>query len=419
MSRTRARRIAITLPQTTEQKPRSAAKTKASRPKRLGFDWGGGTSPSRRVGGRWRDTLGWPWSGGGALGWPGSGGGPLGHRPGRQSVGLGYHPDLPDFRDLSLNPKISADEKYEIPESVKDALDWIKIRNEQAKARQTKGKATKARQTEARQTKAKKQTPPGKPSSTYKSAILGEITPEDSHDLRWTGSFSPVEDQGEVGSCTAQAIVGLVEYLMAEGGIKPQDMSRMFLYKVTRNLLGWTGDTGAYIRSTIKAMALFGTPPEHEWPYDANLLDAEPDAYHYSFAQNFRALTYARVDRPDDPSDTLGMLQRTLYDGFPVAFGLPVYSSIDSLHQNDDVVPFPTRSDRQLGGHAVLAVGYDDRKEDPTTGEKGAVIFRNSWSGTWGEAGYAYLPYTYVLEGLARDFWTIFNREWTDLAAFE
>jgi len=398
MPRTTARRIPVVSGRLPIYRPdKDKQPVKLRRPKRMGFDWGGGTAPERKVGDDWRDTLGWPWSSGGSLGWGSSRGGSLsaGSGSGRASVGLGYHPDLPDHRDYDLRSK------DDIEEHVKESLAQIKERNAAAANRKLdKGKSEK------------------KPAS-FKSAILGETTVPESHDLRWTGSFSPIEDQGEIGSCTAQAVVGLIEYLMIEGGVKPRDMSRMFLYHVTRNLLGWTGDTGAYIRSTIKAMTLFGTPPEHEWPYDISLLDTEPEGYHYSFAQNFKALAYARLDRSDDTAKTLEMLRRTLYDGFPVAFGFPVYSSINALYENDYVVPFPTRSTSLLGGHAVLAVGYDDRKKSPMDGDEGAIIFRNSWGAGWGEAGYGYLPYSYLTEGLANDFWTIFNREWIDDSKFE
>lgn len=380
---------------------------------RMGFDWSpesvaGRELKKKKHEKKWRDSLGWPWSGGGALGWPSSWGGSLGQSGagGRVSIGLGYHPDLADFRDHALF------DPDEFPGSVMKALKEIQKRNEK-RAEENGESLTETESTDL--------------STRFPSALLREVTklPE-LHDLRWTGSFSPVEDQGEIGSCTAQAIIGMVEYLMTEGGARPEDMSRMFLYRVTRNLLGWTGDTGAYIRSTIKALALFGAPPEHAWPYEYELLEEEPEAYHYSFAQNFRALAYARLDRSNDNHTTIDMIKRALFDGFPVAFGFPVYSSIDRLRDNQDIVPFPTRSDKLLGGHAVLAVGYDDHKQSDDSREKrdsadgkGAFIFRNSWGATWGEAGYGYLPYKYVEEGLADDFWTVFNSDWVDLGEFE
>lgn len=393
MIRTNARRLQVAPTRIPSAEPATARAVKSkgkSGDGRMGFDWGGGGSDRRRNNasghGSGGGSMGWPYSGGGTLGWPYSGGGTLG-------VGLGYHRDLPDWRDLSLrNPK-------RLKGSVVEALNAIKEQNARHAIGAAAGKKANAK--------------------SFHSALLGEVPPDAAHDLRATGSFSPVEDQGDIGSCTAQAVIGLVEYLLNEGGVRGQDMSRMFLYRVTRKLLGWTGDTGAYIRSTIKAMALFGCPPEHEWPYVRENLDAEPDAYHYSFAQSFRALTYARIDQGSDREATLDTLKRTLFDGFPVAFGFPVYDSINSIAETNGIVPFPTARDRLLGGHAVLAVGYDNTMEIPGIDQKGAVIFRNSWGSNWAEDGYGYLPYKYVIDALANDFWTIFNREWTDLTEFD
>lgn len=204
------------------------------------------------------------------------------------------------------------------------------------------------------------------------------------------------------------------------------DMSRMFLYKVSRRLLGWTGDTGAYLRTTIKAMALFGVPPEFEWPYTNELLDEEPDAYHYSFAQNFKAMAYARLDGYGEGTGgdaTLNTMRRTLGDGFPVVFGFPVYRSVSSVQFPDYVIPYPQTQlgDSLIGGHAVLAVGFDDNKITKKINQmekRGALIIRNSWSQQWGEGGYAYLPYDYVRNQLAVDFWSIFNKDWINLDQF-
>jgi C1A family cysteine protease len=357
--------------------------------------------------------MGWFWGGttGGELGWywPGSEGGPLG---GRKSVGLGYHPDLPDLRDYRLD----VDKADRLPESVIEVLSEIKIQNAERYWRQKK------RPSKAELKRAAEQ---------YPSYLLKEIDALPAqYDLRCTGHFTPVEDQGELGSCTSQAVIGMVEYLMRAGGAVQPDMSRMFLYKTTRRLLGWSGDTGAYLRTTIKAMALFGVPPEHEWPYHLDLLDKEPDAYHYSFAQNFKALAYARLDGYGDEaggSTTLDTIKRTLADGFPVAFGFPVYSSISSVSPPDYIIPYPKPElgDKLLGGHAVLAVGYDDNRvtscDTPTdkAQKKGVIVIRNSWSQAWGEGGYAYLPYEYVTGELAVDFWSIFNKDWIRLGQFQ
>jgi C1A family cysteine protease len=108
--------------------------------------------------------------------------------------------------------------------------------------------------------------------------------------------FSPVENQLNLGSCTANAGVGLIEYYQRRAYGKHLDASRLFLYKATRNLLKWTGDTGAYLRSTLEALVLFGVPPEEYWPYDVAKFDVEPSAFLYAFADDYTAVNYYRLD---------------------------------------------------------------------------------------------------------------------------
>jgi hypothetical protein len=311
----------------------------------------------------------------------GSGSRPLGRR---KTVALGYHPDLPDSRDVIT---FSTQFAHSSPGKI-----LADIANRKS----------------------------------VNLALLGATTalPQPRLHLGDKGCMPPVEDQGEIGSCTANAVIGIVEYLIraAEG---PQlDLSRMFLYKVTRRLLGWTGDTGAYIRTTIKAMRMFGVPPEADWPYEPALLDREPDAYHYAYAQNFRALGYIRLDGygdiragfPSRGEATLDALKRTLADGYPVAFGFPVYSSIADMGRNF-VIPLPQgRHDTVIGGHAVLAVGYDDTVEVDGNESPGAVIVRNSWGLEWAQQGYGYLPYKYITDELAVDLWTIVHGDFVEMS---
>jgi len=224
---------------------------------------------------------------------------------------------------------------------------------------------------------------------------------------------SPVEDQDTLGSCTAHAVVGMLEYMMRRGLGEHTDLSRLFLYKVTRRLLGWTGDTGAHIRTTIKAAAGFGVPPEQHCPYDINRYEDEPDAFLYSYANNFKAIKYARLDPYNATGKrTLEAVKRALAAGFVVSFGFPVYSSMTE----SSFVPYPTPKDKLQGGHAVLAVGYNDsvviEDSDGKTTTEGCLLFRNSWGEKWGENGYGYLPYQYVEDELAIDFWAIYRSEW-------
>lgn len=219
---------------------------------------------------------------------------------------------------------------------------------------------------------------------------------------------SPIEDQGRLGSCTAQAGVGLVEFLEKRALGRHVDGSRLFVYKTTRNILGWKGDTGAYVRTTMKALAKFGVCQERYWPYLISCYDDEPTAFCYADAANARTLRYFRLDRhsSQDGAQLLQLLRTVLALGMPVNFGFTVYSYGNSKGE----FLYPSPGDRVRGGHAVLAVGYQDNRVIGSS--CGALCVRNSWGSNWGEAGYGWLPYDYVLGGLARDFWTIFSQDY-------
>jgi C1A family cysteine protease len=236
---------------------------------------------------------------------------------------------------------------------------------------------------------------------------------------------SPVEDQGRLGSCTAQAGAGIIEYYERKSFGRHIEASRLFLYKVTRNLMKMKGDTGAYLRSTIGAMVLFGAPPEEYWPYtdDGKKYDEEPPAFCYAFAQNYQTITYFRHDPPGSSrAEVLGRLKSYLAAGHPAMFGFTVYNSIEQAAETG-LIPFPSDREGIEGGHAVVAVGYDDsltvRNAHGGIETKGALLVRNSWGRSWGDGGYGWLPYDYVLRGLAEDFWSVLKKEWLDTGLFK
>jgi C1A family cysteine protease len=251
-------------------------------------------------------------------------------------------------------------------------------------------------------------------------------------DIDLRADCSPIEDQRTIGSCTAQAGVGLVEYFERRAFGTHLDASRLFLYKVTRNLLGLTGDTGAYIRTAMGAMALFGVPPERYWPYtdeppsatdpDKRHFDLEPPAFCYAFAQNYQSLSYFRLDGATrTPREVLTIIKAYLNARLPSMFGFPVFSCIDQA-QDDGKIPFPCQSDTFQGGHAVVAVGYSDklniRNQVCGLKTKGAFLIRNSWGTGWGDQGYGWLPYEYLLQGGAIDWWTLLKKEYVDVGQF-
>lgn len=232
----------------------------------------------------------------------------------------------------------------------------------------------------------------------------------------------PIENQGDLGSCTANAGVALLEYFERRAFGRHIDASRLFLYKVTRNLAGLTGDTGAYLRETMGALVMFGAPPEDYWPYDGRpedqntSFDVEPPAFSYALGSNYKAVKYFRLDANDAPPDeALDNIRLFLAAGFPSMFGFPVFDEYYD-HIDGALIAPPAPNSAYHGGHANVAVGYDD---DLTIGgDKGALLVRNSWGTTWGNDGYAWMSYRYVTDGLAVDWWSMISADWVDTGQF-
>ena len=259
-------------------------------------------------------------------------------------------------------------------------------------------------------------------SNSKKELALKAVSLPSIVDLR---SFcTPIEDQGALGSCTANAGVGLLEYFEKRAFGKFTDGSRLFLYKVTRNLLGWTGDTGAYLRTTMQAMAGVGVSIEKYHPYIIANYDQEPSAFNYALASNFKSIIYYRLD----PAGTSGpaalqSVKNYLANNLPSMFGFTCYNNcLSQASSNGGQIPYPTVSDRVVGGHAVVAIGYDDTKEIKNLVDgskaKGAILIRNSWGTSWGDGGYGWLPYKYFETRLAIDIWSLVKSGWFDSSKF-
>jgi len=241
------------------------------------------------------------------------------------------------------------------------------------------------------------------------------------------GWCSEVENQGKIGSCTAHAAMGVVEYLQRRAFDEHIDGSRLFVYKTTRNLMKATGDTGAWLRNTMGALVLCGVPHEQYWEYtdvDPDY-DKEPTGFVYAVADNFEALRYFCHDPQSGNMDkrvVLESVKRFLAAGIPSMFG---FFGFPSFNNSDDkgCIPFPCDNEKAEWGHAIVAVGFDDKKEITNTSckkskTKGALLIRNSWGTDWGDNGYGWLPYEYILQGLAVDFWSLLSMDMVDTKQF-
>ena len=205
-----------------------------------------------------------------------------------------------------------------------------------------------------------------------------------------TPKCPPVYDQGELGSCTANAIAAALQFE------EPFLPSRLFIYYNERVMEGTVDeDAGATLRDGIKSVATEGAPHETSWPYVIRRFRRKPSPAAYAEGRKHRALLYQRIPR------TLEQMQGCLASGFPFTFGFSVYESFESAAvRKTGVAPMPSPGDAQLGGHAVLAVGYD-------AGER-RFLARNSWGPRWGRHGYFTLPFDYLLDdSLSDDFWTV------------
>jgi C1A family cysteine protease len=207
----------------------------------------------------------------------------------------------------------------------------------------------------------------------------------------------PVYDQGQLGSCTANAIGGALEFAqIKQKQASPFTPSRLFIYYNER-VIDHTvdSDSGAQIRDGVKSVHKLGAPPETDWPYDINKFSQKPPEQAFKDAKNYQTIVYQRV------TPTLGQLKGCLASGFPFIFGFTVYESFESEEMaKTGHLQMPLSGEKQLGGHAVLAVGYQDSSQ--------TFIVRNSWGTDWGIKGYFTMPYPYLLQGtLASDFWTI------------
>jgi C1A family cysteine protease len=230
----------------------------------------------------------------------------------------------------------------------------------------------------------------------YKSKkLLGVINAPLPSSVDLTPKCSLVDDQGQLGSCTANALVGALEYLQNKTTGKYLELSRLFIYYNERMIEGDVSqDNGAQIRDGVKSLVKYGVPPEAEWAYNIALFAQKPPVLCYTDALKNVITQYQRVN-------TLYNKKHCLAQGFPFVLGFTVYDYFESDEMaKTGILKMPQPNEECLGGHAVCAVGYDDKKQ--------MFKIRNSWGTTWGLGGYFWMPYAYVNNpNLCDDCWTI------------
>jgi C1A family cysteine protease len=228
----------------------------------------------------------------------------------------------------------------------------------------------------------------------------------DSVDLK--PEFS-IYDQGRIGSCTANALAGAIQFDRLKNKQTPNFVpSRLFIYFNERQIEGHVAnDAGAQLRDGIKTLSKLGVCPEKDWPYDdtpalyeggpfpPNSKPSEkPDQASYQDARKYVITNYQRL------TPTLSQLQGCLAAGFPFVFGFTVFASWYSKNPRPSTISLPTSDDQAIGGHAVMCIGYDN--------ETRFFKIRNSWGASAGKSGYFFMPYVYLTSGnLAADFWVI------------
>lgn len=206
-----------------------------------------------------------------------------------------------------------------------------------------------------------------------------------------------IYDQGELGSCTANALGGAFQFEQIKQKRSDFIPSRLFVYYNEREMEGTINeDAGAQIRNGIKTMVDKGVCPESMWPYNIGKFKKKPDAGCYTVALENQITEYLRIT-----PHTLYEVKHCLSDGYPVAFGFTIYESFMSdTVARTGIASMPGPNEQPMGGHAVLAVGYDDSKN--------ALLVRNSWGPNWGIDGYFWLPYGFVTDAnMSADYWTI------------
>jgi len=231
----------------------------------------------------------------------------------------------------------------------------------------------------------------------YSPEALGTVPPTLPASVDLRNYDSPIQDQGQLGSCTGNAIAGMIDLLDKKNG-KNLTVSRLFIYYQERLLEGTVRyDAGAYIRDGIKAVNQYGAPLESLWPYIITRFSTRPTTAAYNDALKRRAGAYQKI------TTRVAGIKTALSQGYPAVVGFDVYESFErTVNNTTGMMPYPAAGEQLLCGHAVAVVGYNDNLNG------GRFICRNSWGTGWGDRGYFYMPYQVIANAnMSDDFWII------------
>ena len=211
-----------------------------------------------------------------------------------------------------------------------------------------------------------------------------------------------IEDQGDLGACTAHASTSAMELLLRKAHKDQPELSRLMAYYLART--DKAEDTGSHIRDAVKALSKVGVCREEIWPYDIGAFAEQPDGDAMKDAESFRITEYKRCHNGDNVRHALAL-------GFPIVFGFEVPEHFIKDTERTGILHFPEKGEKMVGAHAVYAVGYDMRVR--LGGDLGGVLCVNSWSESWGikwgslRGGAFWMPLSYLSHGLASDAWAV------------
>ncbi|MCA9166649.1 MAG: C1 family peptidase [Planctomycetales bacterium] len=225
--------------------------------------------------------------------------------------------------------------------------------------------------------------------------------------------FQQVRDQYPLNSSSAQACVALFEYFERRAFGRMTCLSPLYLHQCAQKLLAKQFESGTDLRTVLKSAVRFGIPEEYHWPYDSAWFNRDPDPFLSRSVRAFESCIYVRLDTPNQTGpDTLETVRRFVLAGYPVAFGMLLPSSIS----NDATIHYRPTFDSYRQGHAFVVVGFDDRH---LHSGRGSLLVRSCWGTDWGDNGYGWLPYGYVENQVAVDFWTLLHADWLESGEFD